>query len=55
MKFRSCNPDVVKERIIRLKSELRVLQVELRLAEAEARDREKYFPRERKEGQADAR
>ncbi len=35
------NPDVIKERIIRLRVELRRLQAELRLTEAEKRDRER--------------
>ena len=47
---RSINPDVIKERIIRLKAELRRLQVDLRLAEAERNDRDKFFPREPQEG-----
>ncbi len=42
----SINPDVIRLRIIRTQAELRRLKVELRLAEAEARDRAKYFPEE---------
>ncbi len=40
------NPDIIRERIIRVQAELRRLKVALRLAEAEARDRAKYFPKE---------
>ncbi len=42
----SINPDLIRERIIRMQAELRRLKIELRLAEAEARDRAKYFPDE---------
>jgi len=41
MAYKSIKPEVIQERIIRLKSELRRLQVELRLSEAERRDRER--------------
>jgi len=40
MKYKSCKPEVIRERIIRIKSELRQLRVELRLAEAEQKDRD---------------
>jgi hypothetical protein len=41
MKNRSINPEVIKERIVRTRAELRRLKVELRLAEAEQKDRER--------------
>jgi len=41
MRYKPCNPDLIRERIIRIKAELRRLQMELRLAEAERRDRKR--------------
>ena len=37
----STNPDIIRERILRLQSELRRMRAELRLVEAERRDRER--------------
>ena len=43
MRYRSPeNSELIRERIIRIKSELRRLQMELRLAEVERRDRAKF-------------
>ncbi len=46
------NPDIIRDRIIRTQAELRRLKLELRLAEAEARDRAKYFPEKTKKQEA---
>jgi hypothetical protein len=37
--IRTAPPELIKERIIKIRAELRRLQIELRLAEAERRDR----------------
>lgn len=42
---RTINPEVVKEQIIRTQAELRRLKAELRLSEAEARDRARLTER----------
>ena len=39
--MRPSNPEVIQERILRLQSALRRLKAELRLVEAERRDRER--------------
>jgi hypothetical protein len=38
---RTRNPDIIQERILRLRAELRRLKAELRLADADRRDRER--------------
>ena len=46
MRTKTYPPDLIRERIVRLKTELRRMRIELRLAEAEERDRERLFPHE---------
>ena len=50
VRYQSGNSSLIRERIIRLQAELRRARMELRLAEAEERDREKLFPQERQTG-----
>ena len=46
VRYQSGNSSLIRERIIRLQAELRRARIELRLAEAEERDRERLFPQE---------
>ena len=50
MVHKRINPEVIKERIIRTKAELRRLMAELRLVDAERRDRERQQSQERRSG-----
>ena len=49
----SINPEVIQERIVRMQAELRRLRMELRLAEAERRDRQRMDQRnQQQQGEA---
>jgi hypothetical protein len=51
--IRTAPPEIIKERIIRTQAELRRLRAELRLAEAERRDRERFTATETQSGEKD--
>jgi hypothetical protein len=50
MKLQTYKPDLIRARIVRVKSELRQLKMILRLSEAEERDRQRLEPTVKAEG-----